>query len=229
MCKANDGVLEDLLYSCHYLQKLSLAGLTLNSEMIKHLSLQNGHTLEVLDLQCSKGWNLTSIQHIIKNCQQLREINFCNTSLSSQSIEFLVNNLTPRIEKLNLDFMTYFSDEHLNTLVTRARNIKALSLRGTPITDDSLISITNQLNTTDLEELDVRDTHVDLNKLIELRSMTKLRLLNCWHLNNNEIKKVKKELPHLSINGENLKIASPYHTFKSTNGLWEIEALPCKL
>ena len=55
MCKANDGVLEDLLYSCHYLQKLSLAGLTLNSKMIKYVSLQNGHTLEVLDLQCTKG------------------------------------------------------------------------------------------------------------------------------------------------------------------------------
>ena len=48
ICKANYKVIEELLSSCQSLQKLSLAHLTLNFEMIKNLCLQNGSTLQTL-------------------------------------------------------------------------------------------------------------------------------------------------------------------------------------
>ena len=48
ICKANYKVIEELLSSCLSLQKLSLAKLTLNFEMIKNLCLQNGSTLQTL-------------------------------------------------------------------------------------------------------------------------------------------------------------------------------------
>ena len=53
--KPNYQVIEELLSSCWSLQKLSLANLTLNFDMIKNLCLQNGSTLKILDLALCKG------------------------------------------------------------------------------------------------------------------------------------------------------------------------------
>ena len=48
-CQASDVVLEELLASCHLLQKLSLNMMNVNNKMIKTLSMQNGQTLKSTD------------------------------------------------------------------------------------------------------------------------------------------------------------------------------------
>ena len=68
----------------------------------------------------------------------------------------------------------------------------------TEVTNDSLISIIEYLKQT-LWKLDVNRTKVDFSKLLELRSMPGLRILNCQHLSYEDIEKLRIQLPHLCI------------------------------
>ena len=49
-CNIKEQVLETILASCHFLEKLSLEGLTLNQNMINSICFKNGKTLKVLNL-----------------------------------------------------------------------------------------------------------------------------------------------------------------------------------
>ena len=51
-----------------------------------------------------------------------------------------------------------------------------------------------------LEELDLAGTKVDLTKLLELKSMLNLKELNCTKGNENDLKNLKKQIPHVKIN-----------------------------
>ena len=70
-CKANHEVLEQLLKSCHSLEKISLVNITLNKKMVNSIFNQNGKTLQVLNLSRCSGVNLESIQ----SCVNLVELN----------------------------------------------------------------------------------------------------------------------------------------------------------
>ena len=67
ICKANYKVIEELLSSCQSLQKLSLAKLTLNFEMIKNLCLQNGSTLQTLGQF-----------FLYLDCHKVSDVNYCH-------------------------------------------------------------------------------------------------------------------------------------------------------
>ena len=101
-CDGNESFLEELLESCSSLEKLSMYNLKLSFKMISSICSQNGKTLKILDLEGCYGLDLEAIQLIVQNCVELREINFANTRLSDDSFKFLVNNLTRKVEKLNL-------------------------------------------------------------------------------------------------------------------------------
>ena len=58
-------------------------------------------------------------------------------------------------------------------------------------------------------------TNVDLNKLLELKSMTKLEVLNCQHLTSEEIQILRKQLP-------NVVIRSPDDTFSKLRKLRQL-------
>ena len=82
-CKSDLNILEDLLASCHSLEKLALANLPnkanlrISAKMINTICYQNGSTLKSLDLSSCKGLNLESIQTITNNCLELRGKYFC--------------------------------------------------------------------------------------------------------------------------------------------------------
>ena len=81
-CKSDLNVLEDLLASCHSLEKLAMAKLKplnfkISAKLINTICYQNGSTLESLDLSSCKGLNLESIQTITNNCLELRGKYFC--------------------------------------------------------------------------------------------------------------------------------------------------------
>ena len=94
-CETNKGILS----LCTCLQKLSLRHLSLNNKIITKISVQNGQTLQILDLFRCTGLTLESIQTIIGNCWELKEINLCDTCLALDSVDFLVKNITDKVTR----------------------------------------------------------------------------------------------------------------------------------
>jgi hypothetical protein len=179
------------------------------------------------------------IQQFFTICPQLTELNlnhgvgvttiFGDKILLDKNLCALVNNLTPNILKLNLGSQDFLKDKHVKSLVSRCKKITELNLSFTPITNDSLDNIIKQLNS--LEKLSVDHTNIDFNKLLQLKSIPTLKNLRCFGRRNEEdnekIKNLRLQLPHISINEEHLHIACPT---KEVNGsidldwFWEIRA-----
>ena len=86
------------------------------------------------------------------------------------------------------------------------------------ISSASVNDITEHLSHS-LEELDVMETRISTEKLLELRSMPKLRILNC----SNPPITLYKQLPNLGINHGHLKIADSDESYKPQDGFWEIK------
>ena len=149
---------EKMLESCYSLQKLSLSKFKLSSELISITTLQNGKTLKVLDLsKCtflgshflegSRKCELDCIQQVVRNCTELKELSLYETDLSEKSIDFLVSNLTPNIEKLDLFDQSFLRYTHIKKLVTRCHKITELNLGGlNSITRMTYFQITRDWN-----------------------------------------------------------------------------------
>ena len=155
-------------------------------------------------------------------------------------MDYLANNLTTKIKKLNLGGQIYLEDKHVNSLVIRCNKIVALNLGLTSITDNCLSSISKNLNLT-LKELDISEY---INPLLiglkdaeiywHLRSMSKLKILNLPNLIHvDEIENLEKKLPHLSISQKELEMTgltvSVAENSNPRNGIWEVKIKPMKL
>ena len=232
---------EGVLENCHFLQKLAVDSLKLNSEDIEHIC-QNGETLEILSFKgCNIDWrNKTAelMKKLFSKCPKLTELNvrqsfgssctFGYNMLDDTHICAIVDNLTPNILKLQLGFQDCVEDKHVNTLVRRCNKITELDLSYTSITNDSVKSIIKHLNS--LEKLDVCNTRVDFSMLFQMKSIPTLKVLRFGQYkeeNTEKIKNLKLQLPHVNINEEYLDIACPK---KSVNGsidldwFWEIRS-----
>ena len=225
-CNADYQVVEELLSSCHSLENLSMKGYTLNSKIIEALSLKNGKTMKVLNLSSCKGLVLESIQLIVRNCLELRELNLEYTNLSNESISLLSNELTTKIEKLSLNWLKIVKDEHIVAIVNRCKNLITLDLAFNSITNLSLNSIVENLRPT-LEELDVNYTKVTFEKVLELRSMEKIRILNFWKSNHYPYEAMNlKKLLNLRINhnSSTVQVADSNSSAKPKEMFWKIKA-----
>ena len=206
--------LRGLLKNCHSLQKLSMRSFTLSYEDAKNI-IQNGGTLKVLDLaNVDIPWEETDtkrIQNLFKKCSELSELNLSNAS-SCISLNFetvIVNNLSPKILKVDLSYNDSLEDCHVMALVKRCCKITELKLSSTSITNNSVDSIAKHLDSS-LEKLDVSDTEIDSTALLRLGTVRTLKILNCLHgWKIDEIENLKKKLPQLSINKEYVIIATP--------------------
>ena len=136
-CKAHVLTFEEILASCHSLEKFSMAKTFITSKMIRSICYQNGQTLQTLNLNCCSGLDLESIQNITKNCAGLNNVDLIATRLSKDSINFLVNNLTPKVEKLSIGYLQNLKDDHVITLVNRCNKLSVLNFHGAKITNDS--------------------------------------------------------------------------------------------
>ena len=137
-------ILETLLFSCCSLQRLAMEGVFLTPKMSISIC-KNGKTLQILKLNNSdlyvlqkRGnnkaiWGNNSFQEIIKCCQELKEVDLSDVNNTkarkgiSWDLDFLVKNITPNVEKLNLSG-TLVIDNDLKILLSRCKKIKALSL-----------------------------------------------------------------------------------------------------
>ena len=225
-CFDNDGCFEEILSSCNCLQKLSMACCflfqPLSQNMIKSICFQNGETLQTLDLRGCEGLLVSSIKKITKYCQNLKNVDFCDTSLSERSIKFLVKNLTSKVEKLNLGHLKNITDDHVKTLVKRCDKLSVLILENTLITDNSLTHIIENLQNK-LEKLDVLGCNkLTISKKAELKDMPRLKALNCLDKIDfiyNE-KYLKKKMPNVRFDEE---ISAKERTLSSNEGIWDIK------
>ena len=226
-------VLEDLLSSCFSLQHLIMEGVYLTPQMASSIC-KNGKTLQMLNLKRSylgfiRSHPINYLQEIIKGCQELKEIDLAHVDefngLQSEDLEFLVQNISPNVEKLNLG-SSKITDEDVEILLHRCSKMTALSLEATWITDDSLTNIRQHLYLT-LEELSLGpDWDIDalslepnereerihyrlanrptisFNAFLKLKSMPRLKILNLYHKHGDEeFEDLRQHLPHLMIKG----------------------------
>ena len=233
-------VFEELLKSCHFLQTLTFTQ-EVNLGVMSQLTVQNGKTLQILNYwQGTQGrslWNPTplklfTIECIIKNCPELKELTFWNGDKSSETygnrccwhegndVEYLVNNISPEIEKLGFGMpIGPFSvgDRRLKILVTRCTKLKELRVMGV-ITNESLKHIIDNLKAT-LEKLVIPWCesnglglpmgNFSVGKMRELKSMTKLKTLDLMtyvaYVDETDISELRIELPDVSVNWYDLE------------------------
>ena len=224
-CKAHVLTFEEILASCHSLEKFSMAKTFITSKMIRSICYQNGQTLQTLNLNCCSGLDLESIQNITKNCAGLNNVDLIATRLSKDSINFLVNNLTPKVEKLSIGYLQNLKDDHVITLVNRCNKLSVLNLEHTRISYDSLTYIIKNLHHT-LEKLYVRYCYgitVLLRQTItKLKSMPKLRVLNYGRIgifSTHEQENLKK-----SLVGFGESICVDERELLLADGIWDVEA-----
>ena len=255
--KSNRENSEELLEASYFLEKLSLNNFHLSSKLISIISLQNGKTLKVLDLSqstfCRNENNCTCtvtlyvtgfrclndsscisdvpIEQIVENCSALKELNLSSTQLCEKSVDFLVSNLTPKIEKLNLYDIFCVRDKHIQTLVTRCNKLTELNFGGrTSTTRHSLNFVIEHLQST-LEKINLQFGNfvLDSSDFFKLKSMEELKLL-CYYDDGVDMQMLKKMLPNLQIDFHtvNMRIASPFWVMGSVmgehHGFWEINA-----
>ena len=164
------------------------------------------------------------MQAIIKGCQELKEIDLAHVDetngLQPVDLAFLVRNISPNVEKLNLS-SSAIKDEAVEILLRRCNKITALSLEATWITDDSLTNIRQHLNLT-LEELSLVDDAdagageafgygVTFTGFLELKSMPSLKILNLYHEKDDCAMKLRQHLPHVKIS------SSLFHLWEMNN------------
>ena len=211
-------VFEELLNSCHFLHSLSFT----QEVNISQLTAQNGETLQRLN--CFSGLRsrleLSTIECIIKNCSKLKELHFWNgvnvfemdgnfcylCGIDNDAIDYLVNNISPEIEKFSLGFDPYLGEEKIKVLVSRCTKLKELRILAHPnIRNESVTHIVDYLKPT-LEKLVIDDTGYGENnhqKLYKLKSMQKLKILDFTYNTNddNVISELRNQLPNVSVNG----------------------------
>ena len=193
---------EKLLASCYSLEALSLAQKPLTSEIVKNLCYQNGKTLQILNLTNSDRYHSEdSIKLIVRNCTELREVDFSFIEIPQDVLDYLANNLTPKIKKLNLYYQRELTDEHVKALVRRCNKITDLNLSGTKISKVALMSIIGNLKLS-LEKLrlpESKDIHI--TSLSQLKSFSRLRILDCDLICDCcDYESLRKQLPHVSVN-----------------------------
>ena len=76
-----------------------------------------------------------SVEHIFTQCTELIELSIGATTLDPRSINFLCENLTSNIEKLDLFEQDNFGEEHLEKLLNRCNKLTEFGILGTDITD----------------------------------------------------------------------------------------------
>ena len=224
--RSSQRILKGILDSCYSLEKLSLSHCYLNRNYINSVCHQNGQTLKVLDLQGCKGLIPEFIQDIVKFCVELREFNFAKTSMKEESFNFIMNNITTKIEKIRLGFLTFVKDKHIKTLVTRCNKISALSLSAgyDTLTKDTFTNIIENLHDT-LEELDIccheaTEEFVKEDNYLELSKLQKLKRFHCY-ITPARVETLKLHLPNLDIDNAHGQIIA--RNWPQQLGIWEIQ------
>ena len=188
-----------------------------------YLCHQNGQTLKVLDLQGCKGQVSEFIQDTVKFCVELREFNFAVVSISEESFNFIMNNITTKIERIRLGYLTFVKDKHIKTLVTRCNKISALSFCAGYNTFTNIIE---NLHST-LDELDIvcheaTEEFIKEDNYLELTKSQKLKHFHydCY-ITPAHVEILKLHLPNLDTYNAHGQIIA--RNWSQQLGIWEIQ------
>ena len=208
-CKANEGVLEELLGSCHSLEKLAMMKLTISPIMLRNVCEQNGRTLQFLNLKECKGLPLNSIELITSNCTKLSSLYLLNVKISEDAVNDLLNFLNPNIECLSFGYGHVVQDSHVEILVKRFKKIKQLGIKSYGISNLTVDHIVNHLKETLLLLL-LEAENISCEKLQDLKSMQQLQFLTGRRLRHNHGRRSEeiKRLRELLTNLKNVHISS---------------------
>ena len=162
-------------------QRIDLSGQNIPTVFIQFI-LERG--CKYLDLSHSRMFDLKSTQNIFNNCDQLTELNLEDLNISVKESFFLVQNLTPKLKKINLGALFFKDpDEHIKILVERCNQLQELHMEcAVPITDSVITMIIEGLKNT-LQVLDLYPCEeISHPKLLELQVMPKLTILNIRYI-----------------------------------------------
>ena len=253
-CSVEDKFLVKLLRSSVCLEKISLSDVNPKHIMFCNLKqsedyrlavnlrrswyieclLPNTKLITTLDLSNSGGKmytiNTESMEEILLKCVELKEANFTG---QITDVEFFANNLTAKIEKLNISWNHGFNDKHIVPLVKRCKNITELDLNGCDLDSDRfhinhenpkenqkcLIAISENLSQS-LVKLQLPDHSLLYHEFI--MSLPKLRYL--WMVNCRKDTNMMKQFPHVFFNEGTAKIAHCANEyFEPEQGFWEMK------
>jgi len=210
---------EEILLSCCSLQKLVLGepGHLLDTTLLQRIFSKNGQTLETLRFESyfglshnQFGKSMTLATLIVNHCTKLQELNLECCDLHHDALSQLVRGLSPEMKKVSLAGNYELTDEHIETLVRRCKQIIALDIGSYShrlhLTNNAITSILNHLFC--LTELDITGCpNITLEKVLELESLPKLQVLNYglrkWSISDiylDEMPGLMKKLPHMVIN-----------------------------
>ena len=122
--------------------------------------------------------------HIAESCVNLEELDIYDIELDPSSAEYLSENLTPSILRLNLFSVIQFDDNALCKLVKRCSKLQTLDIRDTKVTWHGLSASIENLQC--LEYLAIPErigeefglpNNMDMNTMQKLRSMKRLKML----------------------------------------------------
>ena len=137
----NIDVLEELVASCYFLERLEMKYATIAPEMAPCIC-QNNKTLQILNLYYSVGLQDNYLK-IIKSCQELKQVYFGRINdggLSYGDLSNVAHNISPKVEILDLRDLR-ITDDHIRIILTRCKKINALYLRGALLTNLSMIKV----------------------------------------------------------------------------------------
>ena len=160
---------DQFIKSCKSLQifSLDIARPGLNSftnfsqaPIIQRICLQNKETLQVLKLALP-SISFKSIRTIVDHCVELKDFSISiydniRQPLSCEQLTYLVENLTPNIEKISLRKTgRNLNEKHLKTLVTRfEKNTEGLDLRESGATWESFIAVSKACGQFEKDQFD---------------------------------------------------------------------------
>ena len=188
--------------------------------------LPNAEMLTTLDLSVNTGnaVNPESMEEILLNCVELKEGNFRG---QISDLDFFVNNLTPKIEKLNISANHAFRYKHILPLVKRCKNITELDIGGfEPYCDfdeeneKCLIAISENLSQS-MVKLQLPDDCI-LNHEF-LKALPKLRYL--WTNYEELTCNLLEGYPLIVLNKDNRNpsIVHCNEYFEPKQGLWDVK------
>ena len=204
--------------------------------------LPNAKMLTSLDLkgtrypQIHSFINFESIKEIILVCEELREANFQNQCRIEDDLDFFANNLTTKIEKLNISQIGIL-DEHMVKLLNRCKNITELDLLGCDLNKEdglnhpeqrTLMAISENLSLS-LVKLQLPDHSFIYPDF--LNSLPKLKYL--WHQRRNPLPTshprqdntwIESQFPQIAFNEGIPQIANCANEyFEPKFGFWELK------
>ena len=169
--------------------------------------------------------NFESIKEIILVCQDLREANFEYQVSLEEDLDWFVNNLTPKIEKLNVAEIGIQEWQSVQ-LLKRCKNITDLDIKGSFMYESVLLAISENLSQS-LVKLRLSNNTVITQSF--LNSLPKLKYI--WrevvgkrHPQHQDGTWIKSQYPQISYNEGNSQIACcAIENFEPKLGFWELK------